>query len=306
MYHRIADNPLEKELSVSPGYFEEQLQVLRRTRHPLRLDKFIHNLITGTLPSDAVAVTFDDGYVDNLIAAKPRLAAADIPATVFLATGYLDRGEFWWDELWRLIVGQSNTRPFQLTIDGKTLHFDIKPQTNEGKVNVKNCTSAVRRLAIFRDIWGILRVLDDKHREVIMQNFRLHFSDTGIDSSTTGRAMTINEVGSLVEDGLVTIGGHTVTHPVLPGLGPDPCFREIIDSKVACEAITGAPVLGFAYPYGEFDAKARGAVIAAGFAFSCVTRHGPIIDSSDIFALPRIHIYNWNGDEFDRALRAWH
>ena len=56
--------------------------------------------MAGTLPLDAVALTFDDGYVDNLVFGKPRLEAADLPATVFLATGYIDRFEpFWWDEL---------------------------------------------------------------------------------------------------------------------------------------------------------------------------------------------------------------
>jgi peptidoglycan/xylan/chitin deacetylase (PgdA/CDA1 family) len=62
---------------------------LRRTRRAPPLTEFIRNLKAATLPEDAVTVTFDDGYADNLLAAKPLLAAADIPATVFLATGYL-------------------------------------------------------------------------------------------------------------------------------------------------------------------------------------------------------------------------
>ena len=106
MYHRIADEPVDDwGLAVSPALFEEQLHVLRRIRHPFPLTDFVHNLMANTLPSDAVALTFDDGYVDNLVAAKPRLVAADMPATVFLTTGYLDRpGEFWWDELAKLIL----------------------------------------------------------------------------------------------------------------------------------------------------------------------------------------------------------
>ena len=101
MYHRIADEPIDYwGLAVSPVRFEEHLRVLRRTRHPLPLAEFFRKLIAGTLPQTAVALTFDDGYVDNLVAGKPRLAAADVPATVFLTTGYLDRLEpFWWDEL---------------------------------------------------------------------------------------------------------------------------------------------------------------------------------------------------------------
>ena len=116
--------------------------------------------------------------------------------------------------------------------------------------------------------------------------------------------MTEEEVRALVRDGLVTIGAHTVTHPVLSELGVTACHREITESKFACEALIGAPVTAFAYPYGDFDAKARDAVKTAGFTFACSTRHGPASASSDMFALPRVHVANWNGDEFEEALRS--
>ena len=85
MYHRIADAPIDPwDLAVSQAYFKEQLDVLNRTRKPLPLAEFVGLLAAGRLPSNAVAITFDDGYVDNLVAGKPLLAAADIPATIFL------------------------------------------------------------------------------------------------------------------------------------------------------------------------------------------------------------------------------
>src|SRR6267378_1680428 len=92
MYHRIANEPADPwGLAVSPAHFEEQLLVLRRTRRPVPLTEFVRHLAAGRLHPSAVAMTFDDGYADNLFAARPRLAAADVPATVFLATGFLDR-----------------------------------------------------------------------------------------------------------------------------------------------------------------------------------------------------------------------
>src|SRR5262245_57297164 len=94
MYHRITDDPVDHWcLAVSPTRFEEQLHVLRRTRYPLPLTDFVRDLMAGTLPSNAVALTFDDGYADNLSAGKPRLVAADVPATVFLTIGYIDSCE---------------------------------------------------------------------------------------------------------------------------------------------------------------------------------------------------------------------
>jgi peptidoglycan/xylan/chitin deacetylase (PgdA/CDA1 family) len=122
--------------------------------------------------------------------------------------------------------------------------------------------------------------------------------------ASLGRAMTKREVQELVTDGLVSIGAHTVTHPMLAGLESSACHREISDSKLACESIIGAPVESFAYPLGDFDAKAREAVKSAGFTFACSTMHGPAFATSDVFALPRIHVSDWSGDAFERALRS--
>src|SRR5262249_33341370 len=119
-----------------------------------------------------------------------------------------------------------------------------------------------------------------------------------------GRAMTREEVRRLVMDGAITIGAHTVTHPVLPELGDDARNREIVESKRACEALIEGPVAGFAYPYGGLDVNSRAAVIAAGFGFACSARHGPTVATSDVFALPRLHVRDCDGDVFERALRS--
>jgi len=302
MYHRIARDPIDVwDLAVSPEHFEEQLAVLRRTRRPLSLQDFVRRLVSGTLPPDAVAVTFDDGYVDNLTAGKPRLSAADVPATVFLATGYLDKpGEFWWDELSRLVLAGDSPRTFEFAAGAKALHVDLGASAAaRADGSIPTTTLRLRQAALI-SIWETLQCLDDDERQSAMAKIRSVLTDNrNVDRS---RAMTRSEVQTLVTDGLVTIGAHTVTHPLLPALGAEARQDEITRSKSDCESLLGTEISGFAYPYGGFDDNARKAVSVAGFGFACTTRHATVGRESDLLALPRIQVRNWDGDTFQRVI----
>jgi glycosyltransferase involved in cell wall biosynthesis/peptidoglycan/xylan/chitin deacetylase (PgdA/CDA1 family) len=302
LYHRIADEPIDPwGLAVSPDHFEEHLGVLRRTRQPFPLVEFVRGLQEGTLPPNAVTVTFDDGYVDNLVSGKPRLAAADVPATVFLTTGYVNSSrEFWWDELTRLLLLGKGPKNFELMIRGQPLQLDIggDPPARQ----VVNTPAADRRHVALISIWKVLRHLEDGERELAMRILRSNFAVTD-HNGLRGRGMTTQEIHALVAGGLVTIGAHTVTHPALPSLEVEACRREVAESKFACEALIGAPVSTFAYPYGDFDAKVRKEVIGAKFTIACSTQRGPAIATSDGFALPRFYAPNVGGDEFEQVLR---
>jgi peptidoglycan/xylan/chitin deacetylase (PgdA/CDA1 family) len=299
-YHRVANEPTDHwQLTVSPARFEEQLEVLRRSRYPLSLADFIRKLVAGTLPADAVALTFDDGYVDNLLAAKPLLAKAGVPATVFLATGFLDRpGEFWWDELARIILHGKGPSDFELMISGKPRRFTLYAAAHPRR---RRAAPSSRRETL-RAIWQILRRLGDEERGLAMQSLRSTFIADG-QAGCCSRAMTRNEVRTLIDDGSITVGAHTVTHPLLVGLEASACRREIRDSKATCEELAGASVPSFAYPFGGVDTAAREEVKSAGFAFACSTQYGPALPTSDLFVLPRVNIQNWDGNTFERALR---
>jgi peptidoglycan/xylan/chitin deacetylase (PgdA/CDA1 family) len=289
-------------MAVSPAHFEEHLDVLRRTRFILPLDNFVHDLLAGTLPPRAVALTFDDGYVDNLVSGKPLLAAADAAATVFLATGYIGRFEsFWSDELVRLILIEDTPQSSEFVIRGETIRLDLGTESAASEDGITPAASLKRRHAVLLKLWQALRLLEDEERRSIMIKLQSIFTNRGCRASL-GRPMTGDEVRALVADGLVTIGAHTVTHPVLPALGAMAYHREIIESKRACEALIGAPVTAFAYPYGDVDAQAHDAVKAAGFTFGCSSRRGPVAATSDIFALPRILVRDLDGDAFERDL----
>ena len=238
MYHRIADEPVDPwRLAVSPVHFEEQLNVLRRTRFPLSLIDFVQRFSVGTLPSNAVAVTFDDGYFDNLEAGKPLLEAADFPATIFLATGYLGRSEqIWSDELARLILVGTASRPLNVIVRGKSICLQLltKPCIRKDR-NIRSLRAKSRHRLLL-ELWDLLKHTEEGERQSIITELRstIDVKDYGIKQ---GRALSREEVFELAKCALVSFGAHTVTHPVLPALSTSDCYREIKQSIEDCETI---------------------------------------------------------------------
>ena len=95
MYHRIATAAHDHwQLSVSPQLFEQHLQVLKRYNVVSLPD------LVKKVPRKGIAISFDDGYVDNYTTAKPLLEKYNLPATFFICNGNIGKqAEFWWDEL---------------------------------------------------------------------------------------------------------------------------------------------------------------------------------------------------------------
>lgn len=86
----------------------------------------------------------------------------------------------------------------------------------------------------------------------------------------------------------IEIGSHSISHPHLAGLPASQQAAQASDSRRHLEDLLGAPVRGFAYPYGSMDAAARHAVGAAGYDYACaveapLTALGPL-------AMPRTYV----------------
>jgi peptidoglycan/xylan/chitin deacetylase (PgdA/CDA1 family) len=121
LYHRVAELPLDPQLlSVTPQHFAEHLDVMRKCGRASHISGLSRALESRNGKPCVIAVTFDDGYADNLYGAKPLLEHYDVPATVFVTAGYLgSQREFWYDELERIL-----------------LHTGPLPQTLGLKINV--------------------------------------------------------------------------------------------------------------------------------------------------------------------------
>jgi peptidoglycan/xylan/chitin deacetylase (PgdA/CDA1 family) len=305
MDHRVASPVYDPwGLAVRPERFEAQLSVLRRTRCPLPMAEFVKRLIDGRLPRNAVGVTFDDGYTDNLRLAAPRLRRAQVPATLFLASGTVgSQSEYWWDEAARAIFGYSGGFDSEIDLGGEVMHlrFDSEPADSQTTWRAWEEPATSRQRA-YLDVWRRLRDLGPNELDCAMRALRVALNPSPPDSAEL--PMSAADVAELIAGGLVDIGGHTVTHPALPTLDDDACHREIELGRRRCEEIAGRSVPGFAYPHGAYDDNVKAAVQESGFLWACstantaVSRHG-----FDLYALPRLWVLDWSEERFEVALR---
>jgi peptidoglycan/xylan/chitin deacetylase (PgdA/CDA1 family) len=108
MYHSVAAEDaatfIEPGNRIDPRTFERQMAYLAAERRVMPLAELVDIVADGrALPADTVCITFDDGYRDNLTVAAPILERYRLPATLFLATGYVERGENQWSDTLHLL-----------------------------------------------------------------------------------------------------------------------------------------------------------------------------------------------------------
>ena len=301
-YHRVAAPPIDPwGLAVHPDRFDAQLDLLRRRRVVMSVDEMVNRLRAGTLPDEAVAITFDDGYVDNLVAAQPRLAAQAMPATLFLTAGAIGPGaEFWWDELARAVL--CRTEPFdgEVEIDGRVVGvtFDGPPDVDMTWRAWQEPRTSRQR--VYLDLWRMLSTLDFVERNSSMRRLREALCPDA--PNPADLPMTSADLAGIVRAGLFEIGGHTMTHPMLTRLDPERRRSEIADGKTRCEQLAHRAVTGFAYPHGAENADCRAAVRDCGFNWACTTAGTPVAPGCDVFALPRLCVPDVGADEFARIV----
>jgi peptidoglycan/xylan/chitin deacetylase (PgdA/CDA1 family) len=269
MYHRVADVEHDPwRLAVTPGNFEQHLAVIRERCRPTSLAKLAAGLEAGSLPPRSVVVTFDDGYRDNLHVAKPLLEQYEIPATVFVVSGYVDSDrDFWWDELAQL--------------SGRT---------------------SLPELANDRAARERLRSLPSSQR---LDALDALWERAGLTRPPATLVSTGREIASLEETGLIEVGGHTATHAWLPGLTSEEQADEIASGKSALDELLGRPTESFAYPHGEFAPVTPGLVRDLGFRRACAGMRGAVSVDSPLHAIPRVHVEDLSGADFGRLLDRW-
>ena len=314
MYHRIAEVDSDPwSLCVTPRHFAEHLEVLRKRGRTIQVRQLAESLENGKVPRRSVVVTFDDGYADNLYNAKPLLEHYDVRATVFLVTSYVGlKQEFWWDELERLLL-QPGRLPetLRLTINGSTYHWELGEAVRYSEDAYLSHRSwrtwedaPSSRHSLYFSLWRLLRPLPESERRAVLDKL-LAWAGAEPAARSTHRALSREEVLVLARQGLIEIGSHTMTHPLLSTCPSTAQREEIQRSKAELEEVLGCPVTSFAYPYGDYTGETIALVREAGFACACSTSAAVVGPGTDRFQLPRVQVHDWSREEFAGQLSMW-
>jgi peptidoglycan/xylan/chitin deacetylase (PgdA/CDA1 family) len=305
LYHRVAQPRRDPQLlAVAPDRFEAHLAMLLRRTNIIQLSEMVDRAAAGKpLPRRAVAITFDDGYTDNVRVAEPILAAAKIPATLFVATGYVETGRpYWWDTIDTAILGSSLPSRLELPFPTGPRNWSI---TDEPIIhdtwNVLSGGAPGSRRAAYVEIMPAVKPLDPSARERVLDVLRRACGDD-LAGEPDARPMTPQDVAEVDRRGLIEVGAHTVEHPQLSRLDSAHQDEEIANSARTVSQWTGhAPAL-FAYPYGsnaDYDADSVNAVKRAGFHAACSNFQGLVNATTSAFELPRMLVRNVSAKELE-------
>ena len=271
IFHRVlaAPDPLLPS-EPSAAEFEARMRWLQQHFNVIPLAEAIARLRNGTLLARSLAITFDDGYADNHLIAAPILHKLGLPATFFIATGYLDGGRMFNDSI---------IAAFR---DCKRGSLDL----TELGLGIHSLGSLEQRRSAISMLLPQVKVLEPSRRAANAERICQLAEVVPPDDLM----MTSSQVAALARDGF-GIGGHTVSHPILAQMDSNGAREEIHRGRQRLEEITKGSVSLFAYPNGrpgeDYTVHTTEQVRQLGFAGAFTTAHGVAGSNADLFQLPR-------------------
>ncbi|HTZ87765.1 MAG TPA: polysaccharide deacetylase family protein [Solirubrobacteraceae bacterium] len=290
-YHRIGDpagQPWDRTLwNADEELFDAQLATLAREAEVVTPAEVL------AMPRERragrrVLLTFDDGYRDNYELAFPLLRRHNLPATFFITTGFLDAdGPAWWDEIaWM--------------VRNATVHT-----LGPGPWASAPLPLGAEEDATIAAVVAHYKTLDTTHTAAYLE----HVAEaTGAGRCPRGEAsqlwMTWEMLREMHAAGM-SIGGHTVTHPILARLPAAGQNQEIAGCRARLREQLGTSMEWFAYPVGStdtFTATTKQALREHGvqLAFSFHGGYGHV-RRWDPLDVPRVHVSPRHGAELLRA-----
>lgn len=283
-FHRVDPSPPNafapnRLLSITPDFLDATLSELdARGFDVIGLDEVPDRLSRPDYGPPFAVLTFDDGYRDNLLHARPVLARHRVPWTLFVTSDFADgRGRLWWVELERAIARLDRVR----VVVGKR-SVDLPARSPQEK--------ALAFDALYRDLRA-------GSEERLLDGIAGHCREAGLTPGLVAADLCLgwDELRDLAADPAVTIGAHTVSHPMLAKHPLASAAREIADGRARIEAELGRPVRHLSYPVGDpVSAGPREFALARaqGFATAVTTRPGHLFagHAGHLHALPRVSV----------------
>ncbi len=241
MYHGIRrkqDNEIPEKIfekHLDSRIFTDHLRILKKYCTPVSLSEIFAE---KKLPVNPVVITFDDGYKNNYDVAFPLLQEYQVPATIFVTTGFVDKTHFLWTDRLEYIVAHSASKD-TISLQGGTL---ILKMDNE-KEKLKTLTSVKEKLKNY----------NEEERLEILENIEQKLGSGYEWTQIHPELMPLSwdEIREMKNSGLVEIGSHTVSHPILSRCSDEKQLYELATSKYRISEELGDNCILFAYPNGR-------------------------------------------------------
>jgi peptidoglycan/xylan/chitin deacetylase (PgdA/CDA1 family) len=242
MYHGISGksemddflNLNRKHLYVDE--FEKHLKLLTKYCSPVSLNSVISN---EKLPANPVVITFDDGYKNNYIYAFPLLKKYHVPATIFITTGFIDKTDFLWtDELSAMIAR------------AEMVNTNMSWKNKEITLEISDFEKKKKTICFLKDYAKSLSESEKKYFiEQLGKSLNCNYDWNNLDPLNS--PMTWGEIREMNNDELISIGSHTVSHPILANCTPEQQRIELAFSKKRINEELDTECISFAYPNGQ-------------------------------------------------------
>jgi peptidoglycan/xylan/chitin deacetylase (PgdA/CDA1 family) len=266
-------------LEITPEFLDATLSLIKAEGYDLvSLDEAVMRLASPRRGRFFVALTFDDGYRDNLDHAWPVLAKHGAPWTLFVTTGFADRtARLWWLELEEAIRALPR----------------VEVSLPDGRFSARSESDAEKQRAFDGLYWRLRK----QPEAILLSAISRLAAQAGVEPSALveRECLPWETLRALSGAPGVSIGAHTHTHPMLAKHDAGFAEEEIAGSRARIEAEFGIPVRHFAYPVGDqTSAGPRDFALAAaaGFASAVTTRPGHLFPehAGHLHALPRVSL----------------
>jgi peptidoglycan/xylan/chitin deacetylase (PgdA/CDA1 family) len=270
-YHRIANldphepYPFDEELiSASSAEFDWQMEFLATNFRPERLGTLLRMCREKReIPAGSVAVTFDDGFLDNYSVAYPILRKHGVPATFFVTTDFVEKNQPIWFEIVAFAF---------LTLPVGSIRHPL------GQQALPSRPAREARLQELRQVLLRLKEAQDAERVSYLAYLMTLVDTAALNAAWKkfGGAMRWEHLAEVAKNN-IEIGSHTVSHPILSRTTEPIMTMELGESKRKLEAVIGKPVDILAYPVGgeaHFSADVVRVAKEAGYAFGVSYVHG--------------------------------
>jgi len=241
--------------------FEKQLLELKKGFNVVPLSLAV-KAIKGEIPrqKNMIVLTIDDGYADFFTYAYPLLKKHNLPATIYVTTGFVDRKIWLWPDRLTYILSRTTCKEYLFSsISGDPVAYPLVNERPYGR--------------LWQDMVNYCLALPDKEKLDFLDAFAVdldvHVPPVPVDDYA---AVTWDELKEMSANG-IEVGGHTCTHPALSKVSPEDLLYEIAGCKQRFKEQLGIDVVTFCYPNGQpddYSPEVMSCVEAAGFESATV------------------------------------